>query len=246
MADPLNDTSPELQRQRQAIHAGLSRVLSAEQANAALQSWPKHYAAGGSVFNGLHAFARDVCLRFNIAGQQRDLVRSLNRALLDASRGKDFSHSEQPALPASADRNKIINPGKHALQSTPIEETAPGEPIETADFQTFQALINALLQLLENSRPGLKPQAIHFLKEVVGSMPWSQAQQQQMLTLLSTGSTLQRRSYQLGQLTLFLQHLRSWMADEMGANVASNALKQAMQETEKTLSGIRYSPINFL
>jgi len=77
-------------------------------------------------------------------------------------------------------------------------------------------------------------------------MPWSEAQQQQLLSLLLQGTTVQTRTYRPDQLKAFLKHFRSWMNDELGAAVAENLFNQALKETEGTAFGTQYSPQNFI
>jgi len=238
MSKKLEELSPEVQRQRQAIYVGLTSVLSADQANAALESWSIYFNETGSVFNGLNTFARDVCESFDISGQQRDLVKALNRALLSKDPSSPRT-APSPRRPAAAEDTGPTPVAEH--------DAAPASSaITTPEFQTFQYLVTDLLQLVENNRSGLKRQAVDFLKEVVESMPWSEAQQQQITTLLETGNASQTRTYRGDQLKALLKHFRSWMADEIGTNVAGNLFKQALQDTEKTSFGIRYSPNNFI
>jgi len=77
-------------------------------------------------------------------------------------------------------------------------------------------------------------------------MPWSEAQQQQLLSLLVNGTSVQIRTYRADQLKAFLKHFRSWLSDELGAAVASNLIKQALNETESTAFGKKYSASNFI
>ena len=238
MSKKLEELSPEAQRQRQAIYVGLTSVLNPDQANAALESWSIYFNETGSVFNGLNTFARDVCESFDIGSQQRDLVKALNRALLSKDSSAPRTAPAPRKSPAMEDTGQV--------EVAEPDSSSPGSAIMTPEFQTFQYLVTDLLQLVENNRSGLRRQAVDFLKEVVESMPWSEAQQQQMTTLLTTGNAAQTRAYRGDQLKSLLKHFRSWMTDEIGANVAGNLLKQALQDTEKTSFGIRYSPTNFV
>ena len=78
------DVSSTIQHtQRNAIYIGLTSILTEEQANAALQTWSTYFNDSTSVFNGLNSFARDVCKHYDKDDQQRELVRALNRALIN-------------------------------------------------------------------------------------------------------------------------------------------------------------------
>ncbi len=235
--------SPELQRQRQAVYSGLTSVLSVDQANAALESWSIYFSETGSVFNGLNAFARDVCASFDISGQQRDLVKALNRALLSKDSGDRPAAVQAIARPV--ERKSALTVDTKSAPANSTNNTTTTSEL-TPDFQTFHYLLADLLQMLENYRSGFKLQALDFLNEVILSMPWSEAQQQQMAVLLATGSTVQTRNYRVDQLQSLLKHFRSWMADEVGAKVAENLTQQALQHTESSLAGIKYAPGNFM
>ena len=77
-------------------------------------------------------------------------------------------------------------------------------------------------------------------------MPWSMAQQQQMILLVNTESTNQVRSYIPDQLKTFLSHMRTWMTDELGSADATRILKQALKDTEKMPAAASYSPKTFV
>ncbi len=230
MSKPLAAGSPDLQRQRQAVYTGLISVLTADQANAALESWSIYFGETGSVFNGLNAFARDVCASFDKTGQQRDLVKALNRALLSMDSGDRAPPISKPA----------------AVAATPLATGKAAGSTLTPELQTFHYLMAELLQQLEKSRSGLKPQALDFLNEVILSMPWSEAQQQQMASLLATGSTVQTRGYRNDQLQALLKHFRSWMSDEVGAKAAEQLVQQALQHTEASVVSSKYAPGSFI
>jgi len=236
MLKKLEDLSPETQRQRRAIHLGLTSILSQDEANAALESWSIYFSETGSVFSGLNAFARDICDSFGKTGQHRELVKALNRALLN---------KENTPPKAAA---KAVDPGRTVEeQERPAAESAStDQTISTPDFQTFQYFLLNLLRLVEGNRDDLRFSAHRFLEEVIEHMPWSEAQQQQLLSLLIHGKAAQTRTYRPDQLKAFLKHFRSWMNDELGTAVADNLFNQALMETEGTAFGTQYSPQNFI
>ncbi|MFA6179270.1 MAG: hypothetical protein WC696_06650 [Candidatus Methylopumilus sp.] len=236
MLKKLEDLSPETQRQRRAIHLGLTSILSQDEANAALESWSIYFSETGSVFSGLNAFARDICDSFGKTGQHRELVKALNRALLN-------KENTPPKAAAQA-----ATPGRAVEeQERPAAEPASADQaISTPDFLTFQYFLLNLLRLVEGNRDDLRFSARRFLEEVIKHMPWSEAQQQQLLSLLLHGTAVQTRTYRPDQLKAFLKHFRSWMNDELGAAVADNLFNLALKETEGTAFGTQYSPQNFI
>ena len=236
MPDKLEELSPETQRQYRAIHLGLTSILTEDEANAALKSWSIYFSESGSVFNGLNAFARDICDSFGKTGQHRDLVRALNRALLN----KDNTATKRTEEVSK--KTSVTSPEPTVVAETLISDLA----ISTPDFQTFQLFLLKLLRLVEENREDLRFSAHRFLEEVIEHMPWSEAQQQQLVSLLVNGTTVQTRTYRPDQLKAFIKHFRSWMADELGSAAAGNLLKQALRETEGTPLGAVYSPQNFV
>ena len=239
MPDKLEQLSPDTQRQYRAIHLGLTSILTEDEANVALKSWSIYFSETGSVFNGLNAFARDICDSFGKTGQHRDLVRALNRALLN----KDNTVAKLPEEVAK--KTSLASP--EPITSSVVTETLVSDlAISTPDFQTFQLFLLKLLRLVEENREDLRFSAHRFLEEVIEHMPWSEAQQQQLVSLLVNGTTVQTRTYRPDQLKAFIKHFRSWMADELGNTVAGNLLKQALKETEATPMGTQYSPHNFV
>jgi len=241
MSNKLEELSPESLRQRRAIHLGLTSILTPDEANAALESWSTYFNESGSVFSGLNAFARDICDSFGKTGQHRELVKALNRALLT----KDASASNTRGAVKTEKPARTIP--KPSFDDAPPPEPAIAEQvISTPDFQTFQVLLLNLLRLVEENRDDLRFSAHRFLEEVIEHMPWSEPQQQQLMSLVVNGTTVQTRSYRADQLKAFLKHFRSWMNDELGSTVAGNLLKQALKETETTAFGRKYSANNFV
>ena len=222
--------------QRKAIYAGLTSILTEVEANEALEKWASYFSETGSVFNGLNNFARDICIRFDKNDQQRELVRALNRALIIRDTiSKDRPVISKDAVPASAE-----------LDDTEEISSYIDQRISTPDFQTFQCLLMNIISMIEKLNSpasiALKP----FLSELIESMPWSEAQQQQMMMLVDTGNTNQVRSYRPDQLKTFLSHMRTWMTDELGSADEIRILKQAVKDTEKMPAATDYSPKNFV
>jgi len=244
MPNKLEELTPEALRQRRAIHLGLTSILTHTEANAALESWSTYFSESGSVFSGLNAFARDICDSFGKTGQHRELVKALNRALLSKDNGASTGN-----VPAKVEKlSRIVQEAddKAALHTTEAEPAIVEQTISTPDFQTFQILLLNLLRLVEENRDDLRFSAHRFLEEVIEHMPWSEAQQQQLISILVNGSSIQTRTYRADQLKAFLKHFRSWLSDELGAAVAGNLLKQAIVETESTAIGKKYSANNFV
>ena len=240
------DVSSTIQlTQRNAIYIGLTSILTEEQANAALQTWSTYFNDSTSVFNGLNSFARDVCKHYDKNDQQRELVRALNRALIN----KDNTITSKNTA------SKNIEP----IESSFIEESLTPETtsdevnvatteqtISTPDFQTFQSLLLKLMSLIEENRKGISETLHAFLNELTESMPWSEAQQQQIFALMTTGSTSQTRTYRPDQLKSFMKHFRSWMEDEMGNAEAKRLLSEAIKATEMLPVSIKFPPKNFM
>lgn len=222
--------------QRKAIYAGLTSILTETEANEALEKWVSYFSETGSVFNGLNNFARDICIRFDKNDQQRELVRALNRALIV----RDTIIKDRPVI------SKDAAPASAELDDTEEISSYIDQRISTPDFQTFQCLLMNIISMIEKLNSpasiALKP----FLSELIESMPWSEAQQQQMMMLVDTGNTNQVRSYRPDQLKTFLNHMRTWMTDELGSADEIRILKQAVKDTEKMPAATDYSPKNFV
>ena len=266
MAKNLDALAPSAQlTQQNAIYRGLTSILTAEQANAALKTWSTYFNDTGSVFNGLNSFARDVCKHYNKDDQQRELVRALNRALINKNNGvlekstitQNTVTKETVSQNIESINNKIANTSSvkelAANDSLTNEILADESTIEineqvisTPDFQTFQCVFLKLIRLIEENRKGIN-EALHaFLNELTESMPWSEAQQEQIFALMATGNTIQIRTYRPDQLKSFMKHLRSWMEGEMGTANTKRILNQAVKEVELLPVGIKFSPKNFM
>lgn len=232
--------------QRLAIYAGLTTIFSDEQANAALEKWSSYFAEGGSVFNGVNNFAKDICKIYNKDDKQRELVRALNRALIHKDNLVKDANISSPTTTSKVNAANKEVPANVELAETVEPALFIEQPISTPDFQTFELLLMKIMKLVEAQNKDISLGLVPFLSELIESMPWSETQQQQMTILISAGETTQMRAYKADQLKSFLKHLRSWVADELGSKDADRIVKQAVKETETTPAGIRYSPRNFI
>lgn len=235
MQNKQEDLSPEAQRIRRAIYQGLSAVFTDTEATAALKSWSMYASESGSVFNGINAFSRDICQSFGKPERQRDLAKALNRALII----KDGA--------AAPIKEVIVEPEKPQLDEVPNQEEfmATGQIMITPEFEAFQVLMSKVFEQLDKNRKDTVKQAKNFLKEVIEGMPWSETQQQQILSILETGAAVQRRAYKADQLKTFFKHFRTWLSDEFGDAVAEELINRASADTEDTAEGKAYSSKNF-
>lgn len=250
-----------LETQKKAIYNGLLTILSDAEANSVLDDWFKYFNETDSVFNGLNNFARDVCKTYQKDGQQRDLVRALNRALLFKDQGVSAATNRaKPSAPKgpvvdTTSSTSIFDVG--VLTTSIVASTNPGialdekslyadQTISTPDFVTFQHLLLKLMNLVNEYNETIGEKMHLFLNELIQSMPWSETQQQQLTILLATGSTNQVRTYKPDQLKTFFKHWRTWLSDEMGEKDADNLINQAVNETEVLGSSAQYSARKFI
>lgn len=163
-------------------------------------------------------------------------MRALNRALIIRySIIKDKPVNSKDSAPVSAE-----------LADTKEISSYVDQRISTPDFQTFRCLLSNIINMIEKLNSPASVTLKPFLSELIESMPWSEAQQQQMMILVDTGSTNQVRSYRPDQLKTFLSHMRTWMTDELGNADATRILRQAVKDTEKMPAATDYSPKNFV
>jgi len=240
MQNKQEDLSPEAQRIRRSIYQGLSTVFSDSEADAALKSWSMYASESGSVFNGINAFARDICQSFGKPERQRDLVKALNRALII----KD--NSAAPIKEVIVEAAPEPEPEVIEEQSPPEEFMATGQIIITPEFQSFQMLMNKVFEQLDKNRKETVKSSKSFLMEVIEGMPWSETQQQQIISILETGTAVQRRVYKGDQLRTFFKHFRSWLADEFGDAIAEELINRASAEAEDTPEGKKYTTKSFI
>ena len=222
-----NNVSPEFLRQRRAVHHGLCAVLSEDEAITVLDQWVSHIRSSGSVFNGLNVFVRNVCTQLGKRELQREMLQSINRALM-------AREEELRAAPALA--------GIQSEMETPAGKPASGKPTagettspagETAEFNSFQALLRALMSQVTGQSDSMALDLQVFIQQVVENLPWSEAQQTQMLQFIETGRALQTRAYRPGQLKALLGHIRMWLMDNLGETATDRLLEMALAEASQ-------------
>lgn len=232
--------APDTQKNKQAIYLGLISILSEQQAKEVLADWASYFSDKRSVFNGLNSFAREICQRFDKNDQQRQLVRELNRALLNKDNNQ-FQHLVKDELKRKTELNAGTDLNESEAFSSYVDV-----PISTPDFQTFQILLLEILDLVEMRHSATSAALRPFLNELIQSMPWSDGQQQQLIQLISTGATTQIRSYKTDQLKSFLKHIRRWIKDEIGEIEAEDLINEAIAEVHSMPAEASYAAKNFL
>lgn len=256
-AEPLTN---EQQVQQAAIYNGLLSIFTQVEANIALEKWAKYFVETGSVFNGVNSFARDICESSNKSGQHRELVKAINFELMSSKNPITINPNKRqpkPQLSLLKDTQSLkLSPFSMTLQpvferidlaDTSVDQlTSFHQVINTPDFQTFQLLFLKVTQLLLSARPNLRSNLNVFLNELVASMPWADAQQQQMMDVINTGQAQQKRAYKADQLKTFLKHFRTWIAAETSVQDADKLLNEAIIEVELTAAGALYSAKAFI
>jgi len=221
--------NPDLLRQKRAVHHALCTVLSEQEAENALSVWEENFSSSGSIFGGVNQFAREVCVTFDKSSRQRELVHAMNRALLT----KDADLRPLP--------NENPNPAIETAPTAANGAIPTGEQAVTAEFQAFQLLLLLLLTEIDKSQPGLGADCREFLSNAVENLPWSPAQQEQVMNLLHRGSATQTRAHRPGQLKTLMRHLTAWMKEKLGSETALLIVRQAVSQIGKTDAGINYS-----
>jgi hypothetical protein len=243
------DINPETLRQRRAVYHGLCSVLTESEAIAALAIWDESASQSKSVFSGLNVYVRDICTKFGKIEAQRELSQAINRALIAKSGDLTQLPEDVPKVVQSEPREieKIV--------SQPIPVTvAPVAPTPnyndtatiTPEFQSFQVLLLALLDHVDKQSATTGIECRDFIKEVVSHLPWSEAQQQQLITLVETGSTVQTRSYRAGQLKTMFGHLKAWLDDKIGKPASALVVDQALTIAAKSSYANDYAPKMFV
>jgi hypothetical protein len=225
--------------QRRAIHQALCSVLSEAEADSALITWEKHFAESGSTFGGLNQFTREVCETYGKTGRQRELMQAISRALV--SKDGAMQHPESDAAPSSEMSVDAIT----EIGLEPVTEGDMEQAVNTAEFQSFQPLLLALLADLDQHQVEVGRACRAFLSEAINNLPWSPAQQEQLVRLLYTGSTVQKRHYRPGQLKTLMHHLTVWMREKLGKDVSLLMVNRAISDISKTEAGRNYSPKKF-
>jgi hypothetical protein len=237
----LASSSSDFVRQRSAVYRGLRQVLTEVEASAALVLWTERFSEAGSVFSGLNKFVHDVCTSYNKVSQQRELMQAINKALII----REGEPSPAPAMEAEENSSS-----DNAAPIPSMEQAAP--PVagqgtaNTPEFQTFQLVILGIVDQVQQYRSDLGATCREFIRESVNNMPWSEAQQGQLILLLDTGHTLQTRAYRPGQLKALMSHLTLWMEENLSAAIATRMVEKAITEAEKTTAGHDHSPKLFI
>lgn len=226
-----NNVSSEFLRQRRAVHHGLCSVLSEDEAINVLNQWVSHIGQSGSVFNGLNVFVRNVCTQLGKTELQRELLQSINRALM----------AKEDELRAAPE----LNGSKPAAVKTQARQAdavaaASDKPNDTPEFASFQALLLALLEQVDQLSDSMGLDLRVFVQQVVENLPWSEAQQQQMLRLVDSGHTIQTRAYRPGQLKALMGHIRVWLVDNLGETASGRTLELALAKVERMPSNKAY------
>lgn len=233
------ELADELIWQKRAIHHALCGILAESDAANALHAWVKKFSATGSVFGGLNQFAREVCDTYGQPGRQHELVRAMNRALVGNVNELRPLPDQQPE-PVKT-RAKV----REEVVLKPDEDSLALASVRTPEFECFKVLLPALMAAIEQHSPHELAASRDFLSEVVENLPWSPAQQQQVLDLLVKGDAEQVRPYRSGQLKTLLNHLVVWLQEKIDRETAIMIVRQAIKDTSKTLAGSAYSPKEF-
>lgn len=233
-----NNVSSEFLRQRRAVHHGLCSVLSEDEAITVLDQWVNHIGASGSVFNGLNGFVRNVCTQLGKAELQREMLQSINRALM----------AKEEELRVVPDLGGIKNsPVKNKPSLVAAETSAATESAnETAEFNSFQIFLTATMEQVDNLSDSMGLDLRVFVQQVVENLPWSEAQHEQMLKFLESGRTIQTRAYRPGQLKALMGHIRIWLVDNLGETASGRALEMAIAKVEQAPANKAYSCKQFL
>ena len=249
MANNQNSQSTTTQNSKQnSIYLGLQSVLTEAEANEVIEKWSTYFNGTGSIFNGLNSFAKEVCQSYGIADQQRDLLRALHRALLHADNDvsakglKDSTRNKlliEPAIESTTESTYELDNSDYTTLFSPLAINSP-------EFLTFQSLFLKLLDLLEKFENDISQKLNPFLIELIHSMPWSEGQQNQLLSLINTGKTVQLRTYKPDQLKSFIKHLRSWVDAEIGSTEAAKVINEAIEAVKSQPENLNYNVKKFL
>lgn len=225
--------SPEFQRKKEAIHFALCTVLTREEAAGAVNTWEQHVSASASLFNGLNLFAHKVCVIYGKGNRHVELAQAMSRALM----GGDLEHASNDAVP-------VLAPVQFASAGDTGEDLN-GPQISTPEFACFQPLLLLLLSRITERDVSLGKACREFLLNVVHNLPWSPAQQAQLVNVINTGSTRQVRPYRVGQLKTLIGHLIVWMTDMLGNEATETFTRYAIDTVKRTDAGLAYAPSQF-
>jgi len=244
-----NDLNPEILRQRRAVYHGLCSVLTEAEAFTALAIWDENASQSKSVFSGLNVYVRDICTRFGKIEAQRELSQAINRALIAKSGDLTPLPEEAPKV-AKSEAGEIVEADSKPAPVVVAPVTPATNYNDTAtitpEFQSFQVLLLALLEHVDKQSATTGLECRDFIKDVVSHLPWSEAQQQQLISLIDTGSTVQTRSYRAGQLKTMFGHLKAWLDDNVGKPASALAIDQALATAAKSSYASDYAPKMFV
>jgi hypothetical protein len=80
---------------------------------------------------------------------------------------------------------------------------------------------------------------------VVNDLPWSEAQQEQLIRFVDAGNMVQTRAYREGQLKALFGSLKAWMEEKLGKKVSASLIERAMTDVGRAEAGRAYSPKSF-
>jgi hypothetical protein len=238
MTKSASSASLEFIRQRRAVYHGLCSVLTEPEAAAALVAWTAHFSAQDSAFSGLNSFVRDVSSSFDKVELQRELLHAISRALV--SREEDLR--PVPMMDGQPDDNVQTLPPAVEIANPVVADADAEGRIETPEFRTFCALLSTLLQLVDHQHAEFSTQLRLYIKEVINDLPWSEAQQEQLIKFIDIGSTVQTRAYREGQLKALFGHLKVWMEEKLERKSSAGIIERAMTEVGRMEVGHQYSP----
>lgn len=227
------NSTPEFQRKKQAIHFALCTVLTQEEAAGAVNTWEQHVSTSASLFNGLNVFAHKVCVTYGKGNRHVELAQAMSRALMNGN----FE-------PASNDAVPVLAPPQVMSVSESVEALT-GPVISTPEFACFQPILLLLLSRITERDVALGKACREFLLNVIHHLPWSPAQQAQVVKLITSGSSRQVRPYRVGQLKALISHLLVWMTDMLGKEATDTFTRYAIDTVRRTDAGLAYAPSQF-
>jgi hypothetical protein len=229
-----------LNSKQNSIFIGLLSVLTEIEANEVMENWSTYFNETGSIFNGLNSFAKEICQNYGVVDQQRDLLRALHRTLLHTGNEPDIN-----GLKENLQSKSYIESTKD-LDDNDYSTLFTEQVISSPEFLTFQSLFLNILDLLEQSENDFNGKLNSFLTELTYSMPWSEGQQNQLISLINTGKTIQLRTYLPDQLKSFLKHFYSWLDDEIGSINATQVKSKAVELVKNQPKNLNYNVKKFL
>lgn len=229
-----------MQRNRSAIYQALCTVLPEEDAETAVDIWEQNFSVSGSPFNGLNLFVRNICQTYDKPDQRKELLQAISRALLDREQVSTQSKAQVPAK--SSDQPSVV-PKLVIMEASPEPIAEP--EMNTVEFASFQSLLSAWLIEINQHDEKMGLASREFLQKVVEDLPWSLAQQEQIIKFIHTGNTVQTRPYRNGQLKTLTKHFNAWVQETLGDQVAARITEQALNKVAQSSATMSYSPHDF-